>query len=515
MQKVLLAEAVAAGDYLAVAADRVTPDGLRRGEGHARVEWVEHIARPAFLTRATHHRPSPYDELEDLVAVLCQGMPGAVLLENGDQRVERAVGPVRRAWDTANPTWPRRQAPLFTGGRIPESRPARRPDPAASGDEAAGSGHHDEDVPVRRRATAFTKRATEAVVGDYLQVHAQRHPISGMGVDEGYHRVEWAGHLPPDRAGVLLADPAWTRGTVTLLSVQGLWGTLVLPDTEVRVLVQPNVERVAEDQQEQWYNGPAHLITGTLVPDPEQARRADAARRPTAPDDEAGLYSSRISDPHQRALLLEGNSGVRPVAAAALPWPHYLFKCAFADRAKALNDTYPDTPDAAQAAHADLFAQLRPDEFASCPYHQADDWPAIARAVLAHAEAEQIGDEERARELSAMEDLSERDRHWAHRMLTDRIRWDEDLSRLTNGQHRVCAMRAAGVEILPVYGRYLPEQAPIAPTDAKRHARQAVTAFWTGHLTARWGTTFWSRWLGPAFARFPFLRGLLPKDDGQ
>ncbi|GAA3085126.1 hypothetical protein GCM10020000_84550 [Streptomyces olivoverticillatus] len=114
-----------------------------------------------------------------------------------------------------------------------------------------------------------------------------------------------------------------------------------------------------------------------------------------------------------------------------------------------------------------------------------------------------------------MEHLSERDRKWARRMVADHLWWDEGQTRITNGQHRVCAMRAAGVTVLPVYGRYLPDRTPTATTDAQRHARQAVTVFWTGYLTALRGSGSWRRRLGPAFARYRFLRGLLPQDSRQ
>ncbi|GAA3085133.1 hypothetical protein GCM10020000_84560 [Streptomyces olivoverticillatus] len=89
-------------------------------------------------------------------------------------------------------------------------------------------------------------------------------------------------------------------------------------------------------------------------------------------------------------LWSKGSARNAAPLTATLPttWPHSLFKWPYAERAKALARTYPDAPSVAQVAHAELFTQLRPEEFAACPYHQADGWEAIAQAVLAHAEAE-------------------------------------------------------------------------------------------------------------------------------
>ncbi|MFF4531665.1 hypothetical protein ACFY1P_20635 [Streptomyces sp. NPDC001407] len=517
MRRVLLDKAVVVGDYLEVAAERMTPDRRRRGEEYARVERVEHIARPAFLDPSSRHVGTRQAAHRGVVAVLCQGMPGAVLLDGGDHHVETAVESARRAWDLQNPTWPARQEALFTGGRIPQGQHADRTRLETDNeddDHDDGPDRRPGVVPTgRRRAAAFSKPATAVMAGDYVQIHTVRFPAQDMGVDEGFHRVEWARHLPPEHAAGLLTDPAWTAGTVTLLCVHGLPGTLVLPPIDVRVLVQPNAERVAEDRSDWWHEGPFHELTGMHAPDTDSLRHQDAALRPTPPDDEAALYPSRFTDPLQRALHLEGVTAVRPVAASGLPWPHFLFKCPHGGRAKDLQRTYPETSGSRQAAHAELFAALRPEEFAACPYHQADDWKAIAQAVLAHAEAEQAGDEDGAEELYAMEHLSERDRAWAQAMVADLIWWDEGQRQLTNGQHRLCALRAAGVNTVPVYGRHLPGQPPTDTTEPKSHARQAIAAFWTSHLTALWGPGFRARRLGPVFARYRVLRRLLPASD--
>ncbi len=128
--------------------------------------------------------------------------------------------------------------------------------------------------------------------------------------------------------------------------------------------------------------------------------------------------------------------------------------------------TYPGGHREDQTAHAELFVGLTEKEFAACPYHQGD-WQAIAEAALAYAEVDEHEEPERAQELFDMEHLSPQDREWAQAMLGDHIWWDEGDTSLTNGQHRLCAMRAAGVTRVPVHGRHLPgKQLPDA-TDAQ------------------------------------------------
>jgi hypothetical protein len=165
-----------------------------------------------------------------------------------------------------------------------------------------------------------------------------------------------------------------------------------------------------------------------------------------------------------------------------------------------------------QTAHADLFAGLTEEEFAACPYHQGD-WQAIAEAALAFAEVDEDEEPERVSELYAMEHLSPRDREWARRMLSDHIWWDEGSASLTNGQHRVCAMRQAEVAIVPVYGRYLPgKQSPDA-IDAREHARETIENYWVERLVDPWGPGPWPQRLGPLIARRRILRRPLPRPD--
>ncbi|OIK08216.1 hypothetical protein BIV23_00265 [Streptomyces monashensis] len=483
----------------------MTPEDFRPGEGYARIEWLEHIHDPSFLD------PESTDlfttTADTIVAVCCQGLPGPVLLRGGDHWVLTEVDAERLAQDAQHPSWPTRQE-LFVGGQVPQEVHWSRGDLTGP----VGVTTRDAGGSPTRRAASFTKPASTLRIGDYLQIHAVRFPEHDMGTDEGYHRVEWVGHLTGERIAGLLADPVWAGGTVTLVTVHGLSGMLVLPEKDVRVLVQPNLERVSSDNQEAWHEGPHFELTGVLEPDPAVQDTKDAAYRPAAPEDEADLYPTVFSTPERRTLHLEGVTGVRAVPTAALPWPHGLFKCEYAERGKRIAGTYPGGRREDQTAHAELFAELGEEEFAACPYHQGD-WPAIAEAVLAHAEVDEDEEPERAARLYAMEHLSPRDREWAQRMVSDHIWWNEGSDSLTNGQHRLCAMRAGGVANVPVNGRYLPGKQQPDAVDAREHARMTVERYWIERLVDLWGPGPWPERLGPLVARHRMLRRPLPRPD--
>ncbi|MFE9469378.1 hypothetical protein ACFYNW_38385 [Streptomyces virginiae] len=108
-----------------------------------------------------------------------------------------------------------------------------------------------------------------------------------------------------------------------------------------------------------------------------------------------------------------------------------------------------------------------------------------------------------------MEHLDERDREWARALVQDPICWDDNHDSLTNGQHRSCALRAAGVPYLPVEGRHLPAAAKPDAVDARTHAQQTVHGFWRDVLVAVFGPTHPLVNAAPLLVRFPALRLLL------
>ncbi|MFJ6687104.1 hypothetical protein [Streptomyces werraensis] len=91
---------------------------------------------------------------------------------------------------------------------------------------------------------------------------------------------------------------------VTLASVHGLSGILVLPEVPVTVLIQPDPQRRRSDEDEAWHEGPFCALAGVAEPDLTEQLRADARIRPEPPSSEAALYPSRFSTPTQQALHL-------------------------------------------------------------------------------------------------------------------------------------------------------------------------------------------------------------------
>ncbi|MEU1628266.1 hypothetical protein ABZ746_23635 [Streptomyces sp. NPDC020096] len=505
-----LSGALRPGDYVQIAAERTAVDGVPDGEGHARVEWVEIIAEPGFLDPDFTFTASRL--AREVAVVFCHGVPGPVMLRKGDQWTLGEVDADRVRWDEEHPWWPTEHELLFTGSRLAAGPHATRS--TIEGPTLIESAPRPDGLeqPQGRRAVVFSKPASALMVGDYLQIHAVRYPREDMRIDEGFHRVEWIGHLAGEALGALLTDPAWACGRLTLASVHGLSGMLVLPESPVTVLAQPNVERRRWDEDAAWHAGPFYELAGATEPDLAQQRRVDAALRPRPTPAEAELYPSQFDSPEERALHLDGVECIRPVAACQLPWPHGLFKCPYGPRAKRLAATYPKGN--SQTAHAELFAQLRPQDFAACPYHQADDWAAIAKAVLAHARAEREGDDERADQLYDAAHLTERDRAWFRSLISGHIWWDTGQKHLTNGQHRLCALRAAGVDVVPVYGRHLPDRDETEPAiEASTHARRTIEDFWHARAAELLGPGTRGTLLVRLLIRYPWLRVLLPKGE--
>ncbi|WP_189277429.1 hypothetical protein, partial [Kitasatospora griseola] len=506
-----LDEALRAGDYLEVASYRWSVDGWPKGEGFARIDRVEHVpSAEAFLDPDSEGLFMAMAREETMVFVFCQGMPGPLLLRPGDYRTADRVDGRRLAWDEANLTWAAGPPLLFRDAVEPAGAHWSRNHIVAPIAEDA----EDDTSRVRapRRAASFAKPVHALMEGDYLQIHQTRFPEADMGVDEGFHRVEAVRHLPAALLRPLLADPAWAGGDLVLATVHGVPGTLLLPGADVTVLTAPNPERRRSDETGPWSGAPFHDFTGATVPDPARQQHTDRALRPQAPAGEAELYPSRFTDPDQLALHMNGVTGVRPVPLAALPWPHSQHKCAYTPQGKALALTYPGGRREDQVARAELFSRLTPAEFAACPRHEADDWPAIAEAALEFALADQDGDDDRTNQAYEMAHLTPRDRRWARSFTAGSgINWDDGDQAVADGQHRLCALRAAGVKVAPVYGCYLPDRLPAEHQDAGDHARRTVEHYWAERLAQMVGPGFVARLLAWAVVRYPALRMRLPR----
>jgi hypothetical protein len=492
------------GHYLQVAASRYPQHQARPGEAFARVERVEHITAHAASHPVGTAASAWGSRVGDVqVAVFCYGIPGPVLLRAGDHRVLAEIDRARREHDERSPWWELGPRPVFAGAVIAGGAPVRT---------NAREPGTDGGPPGTRRGARFGKPARVVRPGDYLEVVADRFPGHDRGSDEGFHRVEWIGYLDVPVAGRLLADRAWAAvpGPV-VVTVSGVPGLLVLPGRDVGVLVMPNPEREAFDRLDRWFTSPPVTIAGVREPSAAErgeADRTDARLRPPPPSDEADLYPQFVTDPHERAMLFHGVEGIRVVPLSVLPWPHNLSECAYAGRVGGIARTYPDVGGADQVAHAELFTRLTPADMAACPYHQAD-WAAIAAAAVQLAGEDSL---ETARDRAeSWPGMSEGDRRGLVSLFWEPVSWDDGDDGLTNGQHRLCALRAAGAAACPVEGRYLPGSGPVIQADlgAREHARRTVTRFWTEYLAT--GVPVGVAALaGGLLARRPRLRRFLP-----
>ncbi|MGH3571749.1 MAG: hypothetical protein ACRDR6_22785 [Pseudonocardiaceae bacterium] len=505
-----------AGDYLRVAADRFAPDGRRLDEAFTRIERVEHLTGAVDRTRVP--RSDLHRQMGGTV-VFGHGMPGPVILRRGDHRVLEEVNPARAAADDEHPWWTGAgPQPLFRDAVMPGSLPpqVRRTGGTPDSGRAPVVWPSAEPVePARRRAASFTKPARALRVGDYMQVLAVRFPERDRDTDEGFHRVEWVGYLDADYSARLLCDAEWAASPVTVVVVHGLSGALLLPDHEVRVMVWPNPERAAWERQQIWQGQPMVALAGLREPteaEHAEADRLDEQLRPAPPAGEADLYPVTFPDAHERAMLFDGVDGIRSVSLAALPWPHRLSKCEHLKRIEAAVRTYPDdddaTDDAGQAATAEVFGELTAADFAACRYHQAA-WAAIGAIALELTESGK-SDWEALEQIDREQRLSGEDRKWLRSLFQDPICWDDGDASLVNGQHRLCALRAAGVSSCPIDGRHLPDAAYPAPLGPAEHARRTVEQFWISYLTARFGGHLLVRCTARLFARDRRLRDWLP-----
>ncbi|MDH6129419.1 hypothetical protein P3T39_006408 [Kitasatospora sp. GP82] len=116
-----------------------------------------------------------------------------------------------------------------------------------------------------------------------------------------------------------------------------------------------------------------------------------------------------------------------------------------------------------------------------------------------------------------MEYLSPRDQEWARSFAAGAgILWDEGDSSLADGQNRLCALRAAGVLVVPVFGRYLPCGDTAGRTTARPSrspAQETVDRFWVQWTSDHIGPGASARWLGWVVARCPWSRRFLPRPD--
>ncbi|MEU4229624.1 hypothetical protein AB0F17_35455 [Nonomuraea sp. NPDC026600] len=476
------AHALAPGDYLRIIFDQYSPFHVEASAFYARTERIEVLPADGVIrTRGLNGRGP--------VAVFCHGVPGPLVLHCGDHQILAQVDADRDHHEQAAPWWSSLPAPFFTRAHVVT---ADRQPPAA---DATVVPFVRRDGRPPRMATTMTMPAHALRPGDYLEAIAARHPAADRSPDEGFARVQWIEALDPEHTGHLTAQPAWRDQRLLLVRLRSARDILLLPaDSPVRVLAYVNPERAAfEGSFDPDGDGPPFdpkvPASRPFTPAEEQAAHLHRERLRQAvrvPADEADLYPQRYTDPAERRRLLHGVNRVRLVPLSSLPWPHGLFKCAHAPAGERLARGYPHdkhSDGASQAAHAELFTQLSAQDFAACPYHQAN-WPLIGE-IARRAVAGPERDWRDALTPADTASLTRQDEHWLDSFEIDPIAWDDGHDSITNGQHRLCALRAAGVLTCPVDGRHVPDDLYPSPVPAHEHAQQTITGFWTRYLTKR------------------------------
>lgn len=184
-----------------------------------------------------------------------------------------------------------------------------------------------------------------------------------------------------------------------------------------------------------------------------------------------------LEEEEERTIVGE----MQVIAVADLPWPHMPSECVRADRFEAIRQLYDPGFDGHIPAGAHFFLSLSEDDFATCRYHQ-HDWRVIADASVELLESLGPASDfrevaERAGKLVGVEaDCAE-----LIFLFSDPIKWTPGATSITNGQHRTCALKAAGADhcVALTHGELITE--PV-PTDPRRRAQSALAKYWVGQL---------------------------------
>jgi hypothetical protein len=184
-------------------------------------------------------------------------------------------------------------------------------------------------------------------------------------------------------------------------------------------------------------------------------------------------------DQEDRSVLRE----MQAVAVADLPWAHNLSRCAHYARYQSIDALYDATLEEEPSAGAHFFLTLTEQDLADCRYHRYD-WGAIAAAsvdLLDRLGPASDYDDVYALANELINDPG--DRAELVYLFTDPIVWGPGCPSITNGQHRTCALKAAGAPLCAVVtdGRLWRE--PV-PGDPARRARAVLAQHWVTRLGA-------------------------------
>ncbi|MGA9314513.1 MAG: hypothetical protein WBV77_07790 [Solirubrobacteraceae bacterium] len=156
--------------------------------------------------------------------------------------------------------------------------------------------------------------------------------------------------------------------------------------------------------------------------------------------------------------LLPGKSfSVVPVTA--FPFAHNPFRCPHYERFCNLERACAEAPDGVVGKRWHL--TLTGDDLAACEFHEAD-WCSIAEAsVAALRNAGPRATKANLRAACSEQKLPRDDALWLYWLFADPIDWRPGEPNVTNGQHRLCALRAAGAQFVAADTRgYSPPPTP-------------------------------------------------------
>lgn len=134
---------------------------------------------------------------------------------------------------------------------------------------------------------------------------------------------------------------------------------------------------------------------------------------------------------------------------------------------------------------------------ASCKYHKPD-WVRLVR-ILRETHDQANGNDLDPKTHPEYGQLFRNEQQWLHALVVDPIEWSDHSKILGGGQHRLCALRAAGIEACPVRGEFLAETDYGTPMDASDHARNAITASWKIYASKHG----WPAWTGVLASKLP------------
>jgi hypothetical protein len=175
---------------------------------------------------------------------------------------------------------------------------------------------------------------------------------------------------------------------------------------------------------------------------------------------------------------------LRVLPVTALPFPHGPFRCPHNQRFLHLARTYDDLERTVVGAH--WYLTLSSEDFAQCPFHQCD-WRKVADtsvAILDSLATNATHDDLVA--ACSEQALLKQELEGLLSLFTFPIDWTPGSPTVTNGQHRLCALRAAGAEqcVVDTDGQGL-HGTPATSVGAAACA--ALASYWIGR-TARCNT---------------------------